>query len=153
MRWVVVGVFVSRAVGAQPSATPSSFEQCKAQRISLTRDAMKVSDVDERARMLLAMPICSREPDGTLEVTDPRAPPPPLPPFTPHASLALALGFAASLIGYQVRPATGYGPTVELEADWQPLRRLSVGGFAAYEGFDDGSYLGAYDVIHHFYDL
>jgi hypothetical protein len=153
--WLVVIVVIVASGGAaraQPSTAPSAFEACTVTRKARMAEAMRIDDLDDRARALVAIPQCRREPDGTTAVVDPTAHEPE-PPWQPRVRVALVAGVAASTIAYQVRPATGYGPALELAADWHRWRRFSLSLSAGYVGFDDGSYLGSYDVRHHFADL
>lgn len=149
--WMLI--LLSRVALAQPAATPSAFETCRVQRKAQTIEAMKIADPDARARRLLAMPICRREADGSVEVVDPTAPPLPEPPFEPRAIAAVTAGVAASIVAYNVRPATSLGPTVEAELGWQLRRRFSIGAFGGFSSFHDDAYLGSYDVRHRFYDV
>jgi hypothetical protein len=82
MRAVVVAVLVARSAFAQPPGDPdAAFEACKARRRALTREAMKIADVNERGRALARMPICLRLEDRSTEIIDtiPVAPARPVP--------------------------------------------------------------------------
>ncbi len=150
--WLVLGL--TRVVLAQPSTIDPNdvaMDACKARRHELRVAAMKLR-LAERGPKLVMLPECRRLPDGTTQVIDPTAQPV-LPPFTPALSIALVTGIAATRVTYPLDVASSFGPYVQLEGGWHFVRRISIGAFAAYTGFDDGSYLGHYDVRHRIYDV
>jgi hypothetical protein len=130
--WIVC---IATAAQAQPSAI--QFDDCKARRKVLTAEAMKIADADERARRLIAMPVCRRNPDNSVEVVEPAAPQPDT-PFAPHIELAARTGIVGvTVISERYFAPTGIGPLVELEAGYRIRRPLSIGVLASYARFSD----------------
>ena len=126
---------------AQPALAPEpgSFEGCKARRIALMATAMKIADIDERARRFAAMPTCVRHDDGTTEVVE--AEPPPLPdtsPFSPHLELAARTGISGTfVISTEELAPKGIGPFVDVELGYRWRREYSVSVFGSYAHFSD----------------
>ncbi len=138
----VVGVVVASGWAvAQPALQPQrgSFEDCKERRIALTASAMKVTDINDRAVLLAAMPVCRRLGDGTTQVVEPAPPPKPdTSPFSPHFDLAARTGLAGTFViaPYELAPA-GVGPFVDLELGYRWRREYSASVFGNYARFSD----------------
>jgi len=139
---VVVGVLVApRWAMAQPALQPAhgSFDDCKDRRIALTAAAMKVADINDRARLLSAMPACRRFDDGETQVVEPAPPPTPdTSPFSPHVELAVRTGLAGTFVmaPYELAPA-GVGPFVDIEVGYRLRREYSASVFGNYAHFSD----------------
>ena len=76
MRWLLVLVVMAGTAHADPEA---DFAACKARRRTLTREAMKITDMIERGRKLAVMPICRRFADRSTEIVGPVPAPAPVP--------------------------------------------------------------------------
>lgn len=135
MRAVIVAMLISRVAFAEGT---DEFDDCKAQRLRLTAEAMKIADANERGERLAAMPTCLREPDGstTVRAAHPRAPEDTT-PFAPHLTAALRVGAAASAMSAGADTASGFGPLLELEAGWHGWRHVELAAYAGYTRFRD----------------
>ncbi len=153
--WCVAGVMVATAHVAhtQPAATPSALDACIERRHAMVVAAEKITDVRARGRAFAAIIDCHATGGGAVDVIDPLAPPPPEPRFEPAFGVAAVLGARATWIQYHVRSSSSFGPYASLDGSWHFSRHFSIEAFAGYAGFDDGSYLGSYDVRHRFVDF
>jgi hypothetical protein len=122
---------------AAAAAEPDAFEACKARRRELTADAMKVADLDARARLLLAMPTCRRFEDGHTEiVAAPARDIPDTRPFTPRLGASVFAGFGANtVISNNELAPTGVGPLVEVDVGYRANRRNSAALYATLARF------------------
>jgi hypothetical protein len=137
MRAVVVAVLVARSALAQPPGDPdAAFEACKTRRRALTREAMKIADVNERGRALARMPICLRLEDSSTEIIG-FVPTPPEPRRV-HVSgeLELAAGGAYHAMTSDLGSFVAHGTALELAAGARIGDNVAVLGFASYAAAD-----------------
>jgi hypothetical protein len=140
MRWVGLGLLVTGIAAAQP-ATETPFEACRARRRALTAEAMKIDDAARRGEALHAMPVCSREADGSTQVIEAEAPE--VVDNGPYSPLVAAVRTGAnatevfdSRVGLEPR---GGGPFVDVELGYRWTHAYSIGAFASYAHFSDSS--------------
>ena len=127
VRVALVVVGISRVALAQPPADA----QCKARRHALTLHAMAVTDLQERGRLLVAMPEC--RPDGS-EV-DHVAPPPQRVPLDPRITLGASIGVGTWLIAGPIGKPTRVAPVYDLSIGVRLRRSISIMAFFGGAGF------------------